>query len=434
MGERMAQIDPAPSGGRPPRETLKSSGHLSERIDLDQWLRLLVVTATLLLLLLSVAVAVRLASTIGHTLLLFSLGGLLAYALDPIVEWLKGSRTGRKARSVSVLIVFGGIALFLALGIWLLGAELSRQMLMLQRDHALYTQGTQPDSTPGMQELARHTDEARAREKLRDLDGWLAAHGIKVGLEQNLNNPSPKVKTLSQHVADRALKVFEELGRAIVESLIVLLVALYFMIYAAEMREGFNRALPPRLRGYSEQWMDDVNRILGGFVRGQLILALVMGALGGGICLLVGIKLWLLIGLFVVVMSLIPVIGPYIGAIPAVIAALVTPAHGLFNPVTRAVIVIVVFVFINEFGSKILYPKLVGAALGLHEVLVLFILLAGFEAGGLTGVLFAAPLTALSAVTLVQLCRLWQGLPPASLAAAAQRGAAEAKAEAHAGV
>jgi predicted PurR-regulated permease PerM len=162
--------------------------------------------------------------------------------------------------------------------------------------------------------------------------------------------------------------------------------------------------------------MDGVNRILGGFVRGQLVLALVMGALGGGVCLLVGIKLWLLIGLFVVVMSLIPVVGPYIGAVPAIIAALVTPAHGFFNPISRAVIVLVVFVFINEFGSKILYPKLVGAALGLHEVLVLFILLAGFEVGGLTGVLFAAPLTALSAVTLVQLYRLWQGLPPASLA------------------
>ncbi|HLY64787.1 MAG TPA: AI-2E family transporter, partial [Chloroflexota bacterium] len=419
-GACMAEID---------SETSRRAKHLSATIDLDQWVRLLVVTATLLLLTLAVAVGVRLASAIGHTLLLFSLGGLLAYALDPLVEWLKGSRTGRKARSRSVLIVFGAIALLLALGVWLLGDEMSRQLQTLQHDHALYAQGMRPDTTPEMHQLALQTYEEHTREKLRELDGWLAGHGVKFGLEQNLDNPSPKVKTLGQQVADRALKVFEGVGRAAVESVIVLLIALYFMIYAQEMREGVNRGLPPRLRGYSEQWMEDVNRILGGFVRGQLVLALAMGALAGGICLAVGIKLWLLIGLFVVVMSLIPVVGPYIGAVPAVIAALVTPAHGLFNPVSRAVIVLVVFVFINEFGSKILYPKLVGAALGLHEVLVLFILLAGFEVGGLTGVLFAAPLTALSAVTLVQLYRLWQGLPPASLAAAAQHGAEEARAD-----
>jgi predicted PurR-regulated permease PerM len=52
------------------------------------------------------------------------------------------------------------------------------------------------------------------------------------------------------------------------------------------------------------------------------------------------------------------------------------------NNIAAAIIVIVLFVFINEIGSKILYPRLVGQAIGLHEMLVLFAIFAGLELGG----------------------------------------------------
>ncbi len=199
------------------------------------------------------------------------------------------------------------------------------------------------------------------------------------------------------------------------ESIIVLLIALYFLIFASDMREKFNGMLPTDLSTRADLWETDVNRILGGFVRGQLIIALLMGALAAVGCLLIGIHLWLLIGLIVVVASLIPVFGPYIGAIPAVIAALVGPTH-FHNPVVAAVLVLVLFVVINEGGSKVLYPKLVGSALGLHTVLVLFVLFAGLELDGIVGVLFAAPIAALAIVTMVHLYRFWQGLPDGLLA------------------
>lgn len=195
------------------------------------------------------------------------------------------------------------------------------------------------------------------------------------------------------------------------------------------MREGVNRGLPERLRPYAEAWQDDVNRILGGFVRGQAVLALTMGAMAGIACMLLGVKFWLLIGLFVVFASLIPVFGPYIGAVPAVIAAALTPGGHVLTPLLRAILVLLLFIILNEVGSKILYPRLVGAALGLHEVLVLFVLFAGLEIGGIWGVLFAAPLTALTTVTLVHLYRLWQGEPPISIAQAAHKGGAEARAK-----
>lgn len=391
-----AETDPTRSAGN----------HLSDTLHIERWQRLLVVLTTFLLLLLAVAVVVRLLSSIGHTLLIFSLGGLLAYALDPLVEMLRKQLPHKRGRTMSVFIVFGGLALLMGLGAFFFGRELGHQVQLLGTNHAEY--------------------EAHARQKLDDLDEWLANRGVHVNLQDEVSHPPPNVKTWGEAVAKSAARFFILAGRDVVEGLIVLLIALYFLIYSEELREGTNRVLPPRFLGYVEQWQDDVNRILGGFVRGQLILALIIGGLAGTACFVIGIKIWLLIGLFVVLAALIPVVGPFLGAIPAVIAAAITPGG---NPIVRVLIVVGVFVVINEVGSKILYPRLVGAALGLHEVLVLFILFAGFEVSGLTGVLFAAPLTALTSVTLVQIYRLWQGLPPISVANLTQRSGQERKAE-----
>lgn len=382
--------------------------HLSESLHIERWTRLLIMLTTGLLLLLSVAVTVRLMSAIGHTLLIFSLGGLLAYALDPLVETLRRSLPGRSGRLYSVFIVFGGLTALAALAVFLFGRTLAHQVNLLGQNHEQY--------------------EAQMRTRLDDVDEWLAARGVHVNLHEDLSHPPPNVRSWGEAVARRAARVFFLAGRDVVEGLIVVLIALYFLIYSEEMRIGTNNVLPSRFRPYVERWQDDVNRILGGFVRGQFLLALVMGAMAASACWLLGIRVWLLIGLFVVVVSLIPVVGPILGAIPAVIAAAITPA-GMFHPAVRVAFVIGAFVLINEFGSKILYPRLVGAALGLHEVLVLFILFAGLEVSGLTGVLFAAPITALSGVTLVQLYRLWQGLPPISVANLTQREGQQRKAQ-----
>ncbi len=391
-------------------ESANAPGHFSDTIPREQWLSLLIVVSTVLLLVTAVGVAVRLLTMIGHTLLIFSLGGLLAYALDPLVESVRGrvnKRGKRPSRARSALTVFAGLFALLALAGLLLSQTLARQVGILTREHAKY--------------------EADARERLADADGWLAAHSIPLNLTGYLSNPPPNVRSWGEAIAKNTLHILEMASKGVVEAFIVALIALYFLIYSEEMRNGTNRALPPRLRAYAAVWQDDVNRILGGFVRGQLTLAIVIGVMAALLCLALGLKLWLLIGLFVVLAALIPVVGPFIGAIPAVIAALVSP-HAHLHPVARVLVLVVCFGVINEIGSKILYPRLVGAALGLHEVLVLFILFAGFEVAGLTGVLFAAPLTALAVVTLTQLYRLWQGLPPISVANAAQEGGKGAKA------
>lgn len=394
---------------RPHSSSESATGHLSETVRIDQWLRLVVVLAACLLIVLSIAVAIRVLGYIGHTLLIFSLGGLLAYAFDPLVERIRRRSDGMsRPRWVGVGAVFGGLMAIGFLAVALLSATAVHQVSVLARDHVKL--------------------EAEGRMRLAGADGWLATRGMHVNLEDTLNHPPPNVRSWGEAAAHSSLKVLEEAGKTALESVIVMLISVYFLIYSTEMKESFNMALPERLQPYAEQWESDVNRILGGFVRGQLTLALVMGTAAAVGCLLLGVKFWLLIGMFVVVASLIPVIGPVVGAAPAVISAALSDAHPFPHPIAKVCLVILMFVVISETGSKILYPRLVGKALGLHEVFVLFVLFAGLELGGLVGVLFAAPIAALVITTVVQVHQLWLGKPPVSVAELAKKGGAEAKA------
>ncbi len=394
---------------------------VSVPIPTERYVRLLVVTSVALLLLLSAYLTTRVLALIHHTVLLFALGGLTAYALDPIVEIVRGNISlkrrpsnapplKKRPRWLGVVAVFAVLFGALGTGTYLLGREAVHQATVLSRD--------------------KEQIQTNIRAELVRTDTWLASRGIPLSVTQIVDDPPPNVRAWGEEVAKRSLTIATDASKFLVEGIIVLLIAVYFLLFSEEMRAASLRALPERLRPYANQWQNDVNRILGGFVRGQAVLALVLGAAAGAACGLLGLRFWLLIGVFVTFASLVPVIGPYIGALPAIISALLTQTGILHTvPGVRVALVVLVFFVINEAGSKVLYPRLVGRALGLHEVLVLFALLAGFEIGGITGVLFAAPLTALAAVTVAQLWRLWTHEPPVNVAAVAAVSGAEAKAE-----
>ncbi len=382
----------------------------------SQWLRLLVTTTTLLMLIVFVGVVVRLGMSIHHTLLLFALGGLVAYALDPLVERLRHPVHGKSAdqskglsRKASVALVFVGLLVLLGLGFWSLGGHLVEQVKTFQTDAPQYRQ--------------------RALDLAGNADAQLAARHINFSVTNAIQHPPGTAANIGKQFGTGALDFLKHFATDAGESVIVLLIALYFLLFGADMKEKFNALLPQSLLRHVEPWQADTNRILGGFVRGQVIIAVVMGAAAALGLLLIGVHLWLLIGLIVVVAALIPVFGPYLGALPAIVAALIGPTH-IHSPIISAVAVLVLFIVINEGGSKILYPKLVGQALGLHEVLVLFVLFAGLEIDGIVGTLFAAPVAALAIVTIVHLYRLWMGLPEDALANVAKRdGPEQAKAK-----
>src|SRR5690349_11336343 len=193
--------------GERPDET---SGHLSETVHIDQWLRLLVVLAACLLIVASLVVAIRLLGFIAHTLLIFSLAGLLAYAFAPLVDLARRRGAGvPRPRWFGVLVVYGGMSLAALIAIALLSGAAVHQVSELARNHVQI--------------------EADVRERLKSADAWLESRNVHVNLEETINHPPPNVQSWGEATAQTTLKVLSEASKSVLEGVIVVLISVYFL-------------------------------------------------------------------------------------------------------------------------------------------------------------------------------------------------------------
>src|SRR5204863_3478858 len=136
-----------------------------------------------------------------------------------------------------------------------------------------------------------------------------------------------------------------------------------------------------------------VEHALASYVRGQALLSLIIGTSAGIGIYLLGFLGWmpggekyaLLFGAWVAVTEVIPYVGPWLGAIPPFVYALVV------HPIS-AVWVVILFLIIHQIEGHVVVPNVMGSALRLHPLLVIFGLLVGTEIYGLAGALVALPL------------------------------------------
>jgi predicted PurR-regulated permease PerM len=112
-------------------------------------------------------------------------------------------------------------------------------------------------------------------------------------------------------------------------------------------------------------------------------MSLVIGVLAGVGTGLLGLPYFVVLGVLAGLFELVPMFGPVLSAVPAVIVA-------LFLPWPTVLWVVLLFVVIQQFESNVLGPRVTGHAVGLHPLGALFALLVGFEVAGILGGLFAA--------------------------------------------
>jgi predicted PurR-regulated permease PerM len=350
----------------------------------NQSLRLLIALANTALGLALLVALVWAGRQILHAVLIFSLGILVAYALEPLVGRLRALTRGRLSQGSAVSCLLVGIVGALALLVAVAAGPTARQIREVE------AQG------PALR--------ARAEAVSVGIDHGLAQHRVPFRVATGLQRLSQLGHSRSQALAQEALHTAGVLAGMLVDFALVLVVGIYFLIYSTELKQRLSKHVPALYQQHFQGLRRDMNQILGGFIRGQLVMAAVMGLIVGIGCALLRLPFSILIGLFVAVTSLIPVVGAYLGAVPAVLLAALDPAH----PLAKVIWVVLLFVVVNEVGSKILYPRLVGSATGLHEVLVLFVLIAGAEVGGIMGALLAVPVTALVGLAAVYTYRVWQ--------------------------
>ncbi|MGI6712949.1 MAG: AI-2E family transporter [Bacillota bacterium] len=147
-------------------------------------------------------------------------------------------------------------------------------------------------------------------------------------------------------------------------------------------------------RAYQEELLSNwatINLLLRKFIRGHLSVALIVGTLTSIGLAFLGVDYALTLGFIAGIADLIPYFGPIIGAIPAVCLAFLQSKK-------LALYVIIVMFIVQQIESSIISPKIIGDSVGLHPLVIIFVLLLGGYLFGILGMLFAVPITAVMRV------------------------------------
>lgn len=170
-----------------------------------------------------------------------------------------------------------------------------------------------------------------------------------------------------------------------------LLLAPVIAFYLLNDLERFRAAVTARLAGRGQRWLEllrAIDRVVAGFIRGQLLVAGCVGVLVTLASALLGLRFPVLLGLFAGLADLVPYFGPAIGAVPVLAMAL------LESPATM-IQVLLALLLIQWLENTILAPRVLGQTVGLHPLAVIAALLVAGRHFGLPGLLLAVPVTGL---------------------------------------
>jgi predicted PurR-regulated permease PerM len=191
-----------------------------------------------------------------------------------------------------------------------------------------------------------------------------------------------------------------KVGTAVAEAAVflftMLAVVFFWLVEHARLQRYTLAFLPAERRAGARDAWNEIETRLGLWVRGQLILMGAMGAATGIAYTLLGVPGALLLGLIAALTEAIPIVGPLLGAIPAIlVAATVSPE--------LALVVALIYVVLQLVEGNVLVPLVMRNTIGISPLLVLFSLLVGAEVGGLLGAFLAVPIAASIEIVLSRL-------------------------------
>jgi predicted PurR-regulated permease PerM len=196
------------------------------------------------------------------------------------------------------------------------------------------------------------------------------------------------VQSIGTGAASSAFDLATGLANLIIELILILILGIYLTANSGRITQWLRDQAPAGQKGRAEMTISIVNRVVGGYIRGTLVMALFIGTLVGVGMQVIGVPYAALLGVLAFFMEFIPVIGVLIsGAACAAVA--------VTQSVVLALVVLGYFVVIHIIEGDVVGPKVMGRAIGVHPAVAVLALVAGSEVLGLWGALFGAPIAGL---------------------------------------
>ena len=179
------------------------------------------------------------------------------------------------------------------------------------------------------------------------------------------------------------------------------IIAFYLLIDLPHIRRVAESLVPEARKQEVQVVAHRLNLAIGGYFRGQLLVAAIVGTMASIGLAVIDLPFWLVVGMVAGIFNMIPMVGPYLGAVPGVVVALTTG-----DPM-KAVWVIVVMVVVQQIDNHFISPVVMQRAVKLHPAVVMLTLLAGGTLGGFFGLLLAVPTVAVLKILVGHLWRTY---------------------------
>ncbi|MCX6046263.1 MAG: AI-2E family transporter [Chloroflexi bacterium] len=313
---------------------------------------------------------------------------ILAYLLNPLINLVE-KRIGLK-RGLAVLLIYVLLALVVLGSATVLGLVVANQVQWLS------------DELPVLI--------ARAPALFESLLSYLPTGAISIG--PYTFNPAGAFQgldgnALAQQAASLVQPLFSTSGllvgllaqktlNVLTLSFLIFVTSIYIARDIPRMGSAIgNLAHQPGYRQDAERLMHDFVQIWNSYLRGQVILGLVMGIIVGVVLAILGVNNALALGLLSGGLEFLPIVGPLIGGAAAVLVAFFQDGNYLgFSPFNFALLILVAMVILQQLENNLLVPRIVGDALDLHPIIVMISVLMGASLAGILGAVLAAPVVA----------------------------------------
>lgn len=282
---------------------------------------------------------------------------VIAVALNGPVDWLQKYRVPRLLGVIFIYLVF---LLFLALVVILLFPPLAQQI----------------------KQLTAYLPELVGRINLSVQEIW-----GRYEVDGTLQSFLDRLGTRLDQAASSVLVTLIDLFGGLFSAAAVLVISFYLTVQEKGVKQFLVSLIPDQHQEYFSNLIERIQVKIGGWLRGQLLLMLIVGILSFIGLRLLGVKYALLLALIAAILEILPYIGPIISAVPATILAFSqSPA--------LALLVVLLYIVVQQLENYVIVPQVMKKTVGVNPIVIIIVILIGAKLAGILGIILAVPLTA----------------------------------------
>ena len=303
----------------------------------------------------------------------FSIALMLAYFFDPLYRYLIHKKV---PKVLAIIIVFGIIIALLILTVVFLIPSVINQLNVLYKEIPNFIENYQNLILSIKPQLSKFINPA----------------DVEILLKENLSELQKGILGFSQTIIIYLSNIVSSITFGVV---IVPLILFYLMKDIFIFKENLYIFVSKENKKEFKEVLEEIDHIVSGFIRGRIIVCFIVGTLIGIGLYFLNLKFALIIGIISGVFNFIPYLGPIVGVVLALIFALGSPWWTLL-------MIVVLFVLVNQLEAIYLNPNILGKGLGLHPLTVILSILICGQLLGILGVLVAVPLAAILKVLAIR--------------------------------